>query len=172
MLSHELPEAEVAEILATVTDNPAEASVEVFGLRKIYIQSTKCWTPNPEGIGLNKISRTNGGRNLTTTYLNLQRDKTVKGLLTGKQSFSLAGSERTRHISPSGRRDAIVVTFPVDRDSLIYLTADISPPGTHHEHTYFEPNLPRLCRLAFRIRTISPSGESIFWAQGAKVESL
>jgi hypothetical protein len=69
MLSHELPEAEVAEILAILTDNPAEASVEAFGLRKIDIQSTKCWTLNPEGIGLNKTSRTNGGSKLNSDTL-------------------------------------------------------------------------------------------------------
>ena len=172
MLSYELPEAGVAEILAILTDSPAEASVEAFGLRKIDTQSTKWWTPTPEGIGLDKTSRTNGGRNSTTIHWNLQRDKTVKGLLTDKQSFSLAGSERARHISLSGWRVAIVVTFSVDKDSFIYVTVDISPPGTHHEHTCFESNLPRLCRLqAFRIRTISPSGESIFWARRVKVES-
>jgi hypothetical protein len=77
MLSHQLPEAEVAEILAILKDNPAEASVEAFGLRKIDIQSTKCCTPNPEEIGLNKTSRTNGGRKSITIHWNLQRDKTV-----------------------------------------------------------------------------------------------
>jgi hypothetical protein len=129
-------------------------------LWKIDIQSTKCWTPNPEGAGLNKTSRTNGGRKSITIQRDSQRDKTVKGLLTGKQSFSLAGSERTRHLPLSGWRAAIVVAFPVDRGSFIYF-----------EHTCFEPNLPRLCRCAFRIRTISPSGEFIFWGQRDKIES-
>lgn len=49
--------------------------------------------------------------------------------------------------------------------------AGISPPGTHHENKCFESNLPHLFRLAFRIRIISPSGESISWAQRVKFES-
>lgn len=51
MLSHELPEAEVAEILAILTDNPAEASVEAFGLRKVDIQSTKVGHQTLRGSG-------------------------------------------------------------------------------------------------------------------------
>jgi hypothetical protein len=156
VLSHDAAEAEVAEILTILEDDPARTSLMAPGLLETGTQSTRHWIPNPEGVGLN---------------WNLRREQIVTGLLTGKQSFDLIRSEWTRYIPLSGWRARVVVTFPVNRDSSIYMTADISPPGTQQEHTCFESNLPPLCRLAFRVRTVSPSGESIFWAERVNFES-
>ncbi|KAJ9634041.1 hypothetical protein H2204_006589 [Knufia peltigerae] len=127
---------------------------------------TRHWMPNPVGVGLSQTLASVGGNNTWAR----KREETATGLLTGTRSFYPVTGKRTPYISLAGWTVSIIVSFPVSEKSAVFVKAEISPPGTRHEHTCFDSSPARLSRLAFRIKTVSSNGESFFWAQRVEFE--